>query len=276
MTPADLYLDLLKKCLTRYMYPETLKRVDLTTGSFWKRFVKQRFGGALSRRGMSIAKEIPFDPKKRELGRDWPHEAETMIGLKRLDNLQDCIRTIIADDVPGDLIETGVWRGGASIFMRAALMAFEDDRRTVWCADSFAGLPKPNVEMYPQDRGMTWHTSSALAVSEKEVIENFRRYGMLDERVKFLKGWFKDTLPTAPIDKLSLIRLDGDMYESTLDALNNLYSKLSPGGFLIIDDFGIPEDTCRNAIAAFRRENNISEKIVDIDGFGAFWRKGSS
>lgn len=273
--PAELYLDLLKKCLTRYIFPDEFKPIADwgRNSSSWRKLAKNKIAHELARRDIFLFRKVPFDLKKRELGRDWPNSAETMIGLKRLDNIQDAIHAIIEDNVPGDLIETGVWRGGASIFMSAALMAYGDKERRVWCADSFEGLPAPNAELYPEDTGMIWHTQSALAVSEEDVRENFRRYGMLDDRVKFLKGWFKDTLPTAPIDKLSMIRLDGDMYESTMDALNNLYHKLSPGGFLIVDDYGIPEDTCRKAIADFRGKNKISEQIIDIDGFGVFWRK---
>lgn len=74
--------------------------------------------------------------------------------------------------------------------------------------------------------------------SLEEVQENFRRYNLLDDQVQFLKGWFCDTLPTAPIEKLAVLRLDGDLYESIMDGLNALYDKVSPGGFIIVDDYG--------------------------------------
>jgi predicted O-methyltransferase YrrM len=86
-----------------------------------------------------------------------------------------------------------------------------------------------------------------LAVSREDVERNFAKYGLLDDRVVFLQGWFKDTLPSAPIGKIALLRLDGDMYESTMDALQNLYPKLSPGGYCIIDDFFGP---CRLAVGS--------------------------
>lgn len=105
------------------------------------------------------------------------------------------------------------------------------------------------------------------------VQSNFERFKLLDDHVKFLIGWFKDTLPTAPIKKLAVLRLDGDMYESTMDALNALYHKVSPGGFIIVDDYGLPEDTCRNAIHDFRRSHDSNEPIIDIDGWGVYWRK---
>jgi O-methyltransferase len=274
--PEDLYLDLLKKCLTRSIFGDTLVPYrNPNWGNPIKRAARNRILDKLRAAGVELYTRVPLDMKKRELGRDWPRDAETMVGLRRLDNLESCIKAILADRVPGDLVETGVWRGGASIFMKAALKAYGADDRTVWLADSFQGLPPPDVERYPQDKDVTWHTFPQLAVSIDEVRANFEKYGLLDNRVMFLKGWFKDTLPVAPIERIALLRLDGDMYESTMDALGNLYSKVSPGGFVVIDDYGIPEDTCRRAIHDFRSAHGIWEEIVDIDGWGAFWRRAS-
>lgn len=274
MNAAELYLDLLKKCLTRYLWEDDLKPFNPEEyGSTLKKKLKSEVASWLNDRGVELYQRSPFNREARELGRDWPLKAESMIGLRRLENLQYCIRTIVEDDIEGDVIETGVWRGGASIFMRAALEAYQNKEKLVWCADSFEGLPPPDEDNYPADKIATWHTNSELAISIETVKENFKKYGMLDERVKFLKGWFKDTLPEAPIKSLALIRLDGDMYESTMDALNSLYHKLQPGGFLIVDDYGLPEDTCRKAIHDFRASNGITEPIIDIDGYGAYWRR---
>jgi O-methyltransferase len=146
------------------------------------------------------------------------------------------------------------------------------DRR-VWVADSFRGLPPPAPERYPVDRGDHLHTIRALAVSLETVRENFARYGMLDEQVVFLEGWFRDTLPVAPIDKLAILRLDGDMYESTMDALAALYDKVSQGGFVIVDDYGV-YPSCRAAIEDFRAARGITGRMHDIDGSGVFWRRG--
>ena len=216
----------------------------------------------------------PFGLRKRELGLDWPAEAETMIGMQRLTSLQHCVETVLTDDIPGDLIECGVWRGGACILMRAVLAAYEDEMRCVWVADSFAGVPRPDPANYKADKsiGMRFDlAASILAVSEKEVRANFERYGLLDDQVRFLPGWFKDTLPDAPIDRLSVLRLDGDLYESTIQALDALYPRLSPGGFCIVDDYVIK--ACRQAVTDYRAKHRISAEIVDIDGSSALWRK---
>ena len=233
-----LYLDLLARCLTEWIYDDV-------------------------------------DDLARAEGRDWPARAHTMIGLKRLTSLRTCVETVLNDDVPGDLIETGVWRGGATIFMRAILKAHGNTNRLVWVADSFAGLPPPDTNHYPHDEGITLHQFAQLAVPLERVRENFRRYGLLDEQVRFLKGWFRDTLPAAPIRRLAVLRLDGDLYESTIQALDALYPKLSPGGYLIVDDYGnVP--ACRQAVHDYRNEYHITEPIERIDWGGAFWRRESS
>jgi len=220
----------------------------------------------------SIYRNDNYDEHRREYGRDLPVVAHTMIGKKRLDNIQYCVEKVISDNVPGDLIETGVWRGGATIFMRSILKVYGIKDRIVWVADSFQGLPAPNLQKYPLDQESNLHLNPQLAISLEEVTDNFKRYDLLDSNVKFLKGWFKDTLPTAPITRLSLLRLDGDLYESTMDALVNLYPKLSVGGFVIIDDYGC-YNMCRQAISDYRQQHNITDELISIDGWGYYWRK---
>ena len=266
---AERYLDLMKRALTRIAFPERLRELPPSRRS---KVLGSALKPVLAVAGATLAERIELDLDARENGRDWPPEAETMIGLKRLENLETCIRAILADDVPGDLIETGVWRGGASILARAVLAAYGDTTRTVWVADSFAGLPPPDPR-YPADEGDLHHTRSQLAISLEEVQANFARYDLLDDRVRFLKGWFKDTLPAAPIERLSLIRLDGDMYGSTIEALEALYPKLSPGGFVIVDDYALKG--ARRAVDDFRRDRGIADPVVTIDWTGAFWRRSA-
>lgn len=237
------YLDLLAKCLTNQIYGDA-------PFDYWS-------GGR-------------FDPQARSLGRDWPSQAMTMIGDARLDNIRQLFAAIVADNVPGDLIETGVWRGGACIFMRGLLKAYSIWNRKVWVADSFAGLPPPDPR-FAADRGDRHYEHKQLAVGLEDVRENFRKFGLLDAQVMFLPGWFSETLPNAPIQQLALLRLDGDMYGSTMDALNALYHKVAPGGFVIVDDYGaVP--ACRAAIVDFRAANGVMAEIRDIDGLGVFWR----
>jgi O-methyltransferase len=269
-TSIQLYLDLLKKALTRFIIGEPYQPLDWSSTAARRRLAP--INRLLERRGIQIAKRGNFDPQARREGRDLPGEAETMVGLLRLDNLQYCIEQAISDDVPGDLIETGVWRGGTGIFMRAVLKAYGLTDRSVWLADSFEGLPYPDEEQYPLDRGDPHWTMQHLAVPVNRVKENFARYGLLDEHVRFLPGWFRDTLPSAPIERLAVLRLDGDMYESTMVALKSLYAKLSPGGFVIVDDYGAVPG-CRVAVDDFRSEERVSGDLVKIDWTGVYWRK---
>ena len=280
-TPVLLYLDLIKRCLTDLVYiNDQLANygpyVPRKERARWKEWILGTIDQILRPYHMRIAEAqstwgFAEMLEQRTLGRIWPVRAHTMIGMKRLDNLQYCLEQVLKDNIPGDLIETGVWRGGACIFMRAVLKAYGDTSRIVWAADSFSGLPPPNTTNYPADMGDTHFTHDALAVSRETVEQNFKAYNLLDDQICFLKGWFKDTLPDAPIQQLAIMRLDGDMYESTMQALEALYGRLSPGGFVIIDDYML--QPCAQAVHDFRASLGIKDEIHDIDGFGAYWRR---
>lgn len=282
-----LYLELLKRCLTDTIYADDpmapMVPFDYGADRGWlKNKVLHALRAFLEARriylvephrnsffdyGTMTAGEIEA---LRQKGEDWPPRAHTMIGRRRLDNLQHCVESVIRDDVPGDLLEAGVWRGGATILMRAVLAAFGETGRTVWVADSFTGLPPPDPGSYPADADDRHHTQGFLAVSRAQVARNFERYGLLDGQVKFLEGWFRDTMATAPIRSLAVLRLDGDMYESTIEVLDGLYRKVSPGGYVIVDDYALP--ACRSAITDFRERERIAEPIVPIDNIGVYWR----
>ncbi len=213
-----------------------------------------------------------FGPHERDQGMDWPQKAHTMVGVKRLRNLATLTQKVIDDDIPGDFIETGVWRGGCCILMRGILAANNRHDRKVYVADSFEGLPVP-TEGVEADKGDEHHTFMQLQVTQEEVAANFERYGLLDETVVFLKGWFKDTLPALePRARFALLRLDGDMYESTMDGLSALYPKLSRGGYVIIDDYGCVPG-CKQAVHDYRQNHGINDEIVTIDWTGVYWRK---
>jgi O-methyltransferase len=203
-----------------------------------------------------------------EDGSYWPLRAHTMIGRKRLKNIRECYENVIKNNIPGDLIETGVWRGGACIYMNALNKIYGQKRR-VFVADSFEGLPVPDSR-YPADSNDIHHTIKFLAVSLEEVMGNFKRYNLLDDNVVFVKGFFEHSIPMAPIDKLSILRLDGDMYSSTIQVLDLLYDKLSIGGYIIIDDYALPG--CKKAVDDFRRNHNITTTLIIVDFTGVYWQ----
>jgi hypothetical protein len=250
------------------LYLELLKRV--VTGQVIEDPPKYAFAHA---RLIDWVLPNRFNAQRRELGGDVPSVAHTMIGAVRLNNVHTCMESVLRDGVPGDFIETGVWRGGTTIFMRGFLKARSITDRRVWVADSFEGLPKPDAKRYPVDRFWRWDLMKYFAVSEDRVRRNFANYDLLDDQVHFLKGWFRDTLPAAPIEKLAVMRLDGDLYESTMDALKHLYPKLSVGGYVIIDDYILP--SCRKAIHDYRDAHGISEPLVQIDVAASYWRRAA-
>lgn len=272
--PEALYLDLIKKALTFILWPEPPVPVDEVQypRPLIKRGIVRLVTQLLRFKNLQLViTQTPATLEQREEGRTWPGYADTMVGLRRLDNLQFCIEVAIQEGIEGDLIETGVWKGGACILMRAVLAAHAIEDRKVYVADSFEGLPKPDAQKYPSDKGDMHYSLKFLAVSQEEVENNFRRYGLFDDQVVFLKGWFKDTLPTAPIEKLAVLRLDGDMYGSTMDSLRNLYPRLSKGGFCIVDDYALVG--CKNAVDDFRAEQGINSKLEVVDYSCRYWRK---
>jgi O-methyltransferase len=194
-----------------------------------------------------------------------------MIGRMRLENVAACLESIHRAGVPGDLIECGVWRGGTTVLMRGFLKAFGIIDRTVWVADSFAGLPPPSL---PQDESNDLSAARypILAISLETVRELFARYDLLDGQVRFLPGWFKDTLPRAPIERLALLRIDGDLYASTWDTLSTLYPRLCAGGFVIVDDYHCIS-ACRQAVDEYRQREAITTPLEAIDWTGIFWQK---
>lgn len=247
---ANLYIDLLKKVLSNTLF-EAEPDIDDAVHRFVPEFTRHYIKG----------------------------QAITMLPTARLDNLQHCVESVIQDGVPGDLIETGVWRGGACILMRAILLQNGITDRTVWVADSFEGLPEPDAEKFPTEaegfHGPVIAKSYGRFAASLDLVQaNFKAFGMLDSQVKFLQGWFKDTLRVAPIERLAVLRLDGDYYESTMDPLNALYDKLSVGGYVIVDDFG--EDmwtNCRQAIEEFRKSAGVTDEMIRVDSKCSYWRR---
>jgi O-methyltransferase len=215
----------------------------------------------------------PYQAQRRIEGRDdWPVVAHTMVGVSRLEILRDLAQRAIDENTPGDFIETGVWRGGCCILMRGILAANDIRDRKVYVADSFQGLPPPRPELYPQDEGWDLHVYKELAVSLETVKNNFRAYGLLDEQVVFVEGLFSETLPKLDAGPFCLLRLDGDLYESTYDALNALYPRLSCNGFVIIDDFKLIAP-CQQAVIDYRTRMGITETMNDADWNSIWWQK---
>jgi hypothetical protein len=273
MILKDLYLALIKKQLSRISWRD---RHRIISEEQLKQHCPAESVAWLNQNAFVFERaDRIFESKALGPGHGWPVEAETMVSMERLENIENCFKKIVDGNVPGDLLEAGVWRGGTCIFMRALLAAYGDDKRTVWVADSFQGLPKPDPLTYPQDGedtdwGNLWRYTE-LAISLETVRQNFAHYGLLDNQVRFLPGWFRESLPQAPVERLALLRLDGDLYESTIVTLENLYPKISDGGFVLVDDYGAIS-ACKQAVDDFRAKRSITEPILSVDWTGIFWQ----
>ena len=212
-----------------------------------------------------VTREPPA--RKRSRGHDqWSITAQTTMGPTRLEHLQEAVQTVLHENVPGNLIELGTWRGGGAILMSAVLHAHGVTNREVWVADSFG-----NSEV-SDDVSVTLDDGPASAVSVEEVEANFAAYDLLDDQVRIIPDSFHSTLPGLADQRWAIIRVDGNLDEPTLRALEHLYQSLETGGFLIIDDYGAAKSS-KLAVRAFRRAHSISESLETIDWSGVFWRK---
>eukprot|EP00419_Tripos_fusus_P004927 CAMPEP_0172692072 /NCGR_PEP_ID=MMETSP1074-20121228/24983_1 /TAXON_ID=2916 /ORGANISM="Ceratium fusus, Strain PA161109" /LENGTH=410 /DNA_ID=CAMNT_0013512205 /DNA_START=29 /DNA_END=1258 /DNA_ORIENTATION=- len=225
-------------------------------------------------------KASPFNEKVRWKGGDWCEYCFTMAGGARVQNVRDLVEETITKNVPGDWLEAGAWRGGCSIMARVVqnVMGEDANRRTYVC-DSFSGLPLASTSADNDN----WHQQHFLEVSQSEVEGNFKRFVPLDDNVRFRKGYFSESLPKVREEllaqgrQLAVLRGDGDMYESYMDILYNLYEFVPVGGYFICDDcHGIPG--AQRAIDDFRKHNAIGDpiQIISDSAGGSFWRKGSA
>lgn len=248
------YLDVLKLCLCDL--------AGTTTASV-----------ARTQEGIVMSRELAGDQLRvRAAGLDWPLHGLTMIGLDRLDDLQACVESIVRNGVPGDLIEAGSWRGGASLLMRATLETLAGPAREVYVADSFQGFPATDGDLRDgYDLSSDLAGCDFLAVPLDEVKRTFARFGF-EHSLSFVPGFFQDTLPRLAGRQWSIVRLDGDTYDSIKVALASLYPGLSAGGYLIVDDY-LSLDECREAVDDFRREHCITEPIEEVDWSGVRWRR---
>lgn len=212
-------------------------------------------------------------------------------GYERLERVRDLYQRVRKANVPGDLVECGVWRGGITVMMKALTRAHDDESRRVWNFDSFSGVPNkkrqedrtdlrmeaPEIANMDERQwgGHVWERApggrekkkNILTVEEQLVQDNFKRFGLLDDQVKFVKGYFNDTLPDPEsrygLKQIAVLRVDGDLYSSTMDVLKNLYPLVAPGGYVILDDWPLPQS--RRATIDFLHMQGLKEDIVKTD-----------
>ena len=212
-----------------------------------------------------------INPDARRAGKDWPLFGLTMIGDLRLYNIDALLRELDKEGIQGDFMECGVWRGGASIYAQLVIaLSGNPHNRSVWLADSFEGLPLPRDPSKDQDY---WSKLNYLKVSLQQVQLNMAHFQLLpSSHIHYCKGYFHDSLLDCHPSKIALLRMDGDMYESTMDQLYSLYPYISLGGRIIVDDWSIP--VCQRAMRDFWSAHNITPtEITRIDDNSMYWMK---
>jgi cephalosporin hydroxylase len=185
----------------------------------------------------------------------------TEVGRTRLEALEKCLDRVRAKGVEGHLVDCGTGRGGAAIFMRGYLDAYELTDRDVWVADSFRASKDAAAGLL--------NLSADLNI----VRDGFQSFDVLDERVHFLQGLYGETLPGAPIDQVALLRIGGGVGGSSRDVLDALYGKVVPGGLVVID--GYAEEACQRAVDEFRTVNGLEQAVERLDWTGICWQKGT-
>jgi O-methyltransferase len=284
---TDRYLSLVKSALVNELYVDleaqllmsvlcSAQSMVMNLEDFWAVRKDRNFIDPLidaKQDGDTILLETQSEGKRSRVEgnlRNYTEFSLTLVGRKRLDNLQACIEDILENDVRGDFLEAGVWRGGCCILMRAVLAAHDCRDRKIWLADSFEGLPESKGDHdreYPMDASLL----PVLAVSVDEVQQNFERFDLLDDQLVFLPGWFNETLPEAETGPLALLRVDCDLYASTMTVLEELYSRVPTGGWVIIDDYGILPP-CKQAVDEFREREAITDPLQKIDEHAVCWK----
>jgi len=270
------YLQLLKKALVNLIYPEhelRLRYLESAPTPADPLGVQRALRDLRYTDPASFAELVNTKQDGQNFRRAVTRDAHTMVGLRRLDNIEWCATEIFAAGVEGDFLEAGVCRGGASIFMRALQVAYGQEQRRMWVADSFAGLPAPRAEAdagldFTEER-MPW-----LAASLASVQDNFRTYDLLSDHVCFIAGWFSETMPSCEAGPIALLRIDADLYESTRDVLVALYDRVTPGGFVIVDDY-YAFRACAAAVDEFRSQRGITDPLHRVDWTATYWRKGT-
>jgi len=269
------YLGLLKSSLINEIYADNDLRIIYLLECLQKRqkYTYEKLHSITD----ALSDEYQEIQEVKETGRLYNRDikmagfSHSMIGMKRMSSLISCLDVVRKNGISGELIECGVWRGGASIMMAAYNEMYKLNKK-IFVADSFQGLPKST---YKQDLKMDLSSDKypELAVSLDEVKKNFRIYNLLNENIIFLEGWFKDTLSKLDGElEISFLRLDGDLYESTMNILDSLYDKVVPGGIIFVDDFSIKN--CREAVYDFLEKRNLKQPdIKKVDWTGIYWIK---
>jgi hypothetical protein len=202
----------------------------------------------------------------------------SLVGSSGLEATYRAAKELLDENIEGCFVECGVAQGGCSALM--ATVAKADDRRITWLFDSFEGLPDPTERDFVDARGNTGENvrplerGSCLGTLQRVEDVLFRHFGLRRSNVRMVQGWFQDTLPVHrdKLGPIAMLRLDGDWYESTKCCLENLFDRLSPGGYCIADDYGTFYG-CRKAVDEFIQARGLTIQAFSDGRGGYLFRK---
>jgi O-methyltransferase len=229
-------------------------------GNFVRKFVPPRTREAVLRQLNRARSRFLPEPYRSVL----PY---TMVGLDRLRKLDELARAIDQDAIKGDIVECGTCNGGSGAILARVACRSPHERHT-WLLDSFAGLPAAGEKDGPFAAEYTGLCCGRM----ERVREVLERMAVPKEAVTLVPGWFQESLPHLPVERIALLHIDADWYDSVLTVLQHLYDKVVPGGYVVFDDFGYWEG-CRRACEEFLAARGINVALTIIDGIGAYFRK---
>lgn len=225
-----------------------------------------------------LKKDLPFDMRQESaflqiLGKCSPY---TMVPPDRSFALYGAVKYLSENNVAGDIVECGVWRGGQTMLASFILLENGDSDRDIWLFDTYTGMSKPSEHDEYVFGGRSskdvWEATSRgdhndwCYASLDEVKKNVFSTGYPKEKYRFVKGMVESTLTEKTTDlpeKIALLRLDTDFYESTLVELETLYPRLVQGGVLLIDDYG-SWTGARKAVEEYFNKKNKKPLLIKV------------
>ncbi|OEU50543.1 MAG: macrocin O-methyltransferase [Desulfuromonadales bacterium C00003096] len=240
------------------------------------RSVIRKFGYDVVRYKMN-GQDIPTDFERRHIEIIEKVSPYTITSHERIHALIESTRFILQNDIKGDFVECGVYKGGSTMAIALTLLAEGEKDRELYLFDTFEGMPapgekdidlwgKPAFEVFSQkklsDVSSTWANASLESVKEAMTLTGFPM-----EKIHFVKGLVEDTIPKNAPESIALLRLDTDWYQSTKHELTHLYPLVSPNGIIIVDDYGHYKGA-REAVDSYFLENKIALFLHRIDYTG--------
>lgn len=191
----------------------------------------------------------------------------TLVGPERIRNLYRLARRIETERISGDVVECGVFNGGTAAVL-AHFATHSRLRRTVWLFDSFEGMPQTTEE----DGEAAQAYTGEVVGNVKNVLQVLKMVDADLARVRIVEGWFHDTFATVNIERIALLNIDADWYESVKLCLETFYDKVVVGGYILIDDYGHWAG-CQRAVDQFFATRQVPCKLHKVDYTARWFQK---